>query len=323
MSNKDIYKKTLVFSVRSLLMSLISLTLFAGLCVGGYAIAEKTNDMGLVGLGIGAVIAVVIIIILAHFFGYAFKAAQIAMMTKAVTEDQLPDDVYHEGMRVVKERFTTVAAYYLATSLIKGIFRQIGNLITKAGQAIGGDAGDTIGGIISTVIQVLIGFLCDCCLGWVFYRSDLASTKATCEGAVIFFKNGKTLLRNMGRIFGMGIVSLLVIGGAFTGIFYMIATRFGTAFDKLAAEIIEMGQRQNVDIPAFFQNAENLALIAGAVAGVILWEIIHSTFVRPFILAGVLRNYMKAGIENMPTANDFNMLDSKSPKFAKLHREIG
>ena len=323
MSNKDIYKRTLVFSVRSLLMSLISLTLFVGLSAGGYGIAENAFDKGLIGLGIGLVLAIVIIIIIAHFFGYAFKAAQIAMMTKAVTEDQLPDDVYHEGMRVVKERFTTVAAYYLATSLIKGIFRQIGNLITKAGQSIGGDAGNTVGGIISTVIQVLIGFLCDCCLGWVFYRSDLSSTRATCEGAVIFFKNGKTLLRNMGRIFGMGILSLLVIGGAFTGIFYMIATRFGTAFDNLAQEIIEMGQRQNISIHAFFQNPENLALIAGAIGGIIIWEIIHSTFVRPFILTGVLRNYMKAGIENRPTDNDFSMLDSKSPKFAKLHREIG
>ena len=323
MSNKDIYKRTLVFSVRSLLMSLITLTLIVGFSAGGFGIAEKAFDKGLVGLGIGLVLAIIIAAIIAHFFGYAFKAAQIAMMTKAVTEDRLPDDVYHEGMRVVKEKFTTVAAYYVATSLIKGIFRQIGNLITKAGQAIGGDAGDAIGGAISTAIQVLIGFLCDCCLGWVFYRTDLTSTKATCEGAVIFFRNGKTLLRNMGRIFGMGIVSLLVIGGAFTGVFYMIATRFGTAFDKLAAEIIEMGQRQNVNIHAFFRNPENLALIAGAVAGIVLWEIIHSTFVRPFILTGVLRNFMKAGIENMPAESDFNMLDSKSPKFAKLHREIG
>ena len=322
MSNTEIYKKTLTFSLRRLLMSFLSLMLFLVLCTGGYAILEKTSDKGLIGLGIGAVIAIIIIAIIAHFVGYSFHAAQIAMMTKAVTENELPDDVYHEGMRIVKERFTTVAAYYLATGIIKGIFRQVGNLITSAGKAIGGDAGETIGGIISTAVQVLIGFLCDCCLGWVFFRQDQSSGRSTCEGAVIFFKNGKALLRNMGRIFGMGILSLLVIGGAFTGIFYMIATRFGTTFEKLAAEITEAGIRNEIDIPAFFRNSENLALIAGAIAGFVLWNIIHSTFVRPFILTGVIRNYMEAGMKNIPTDSDFGALDSKSPKFAKLHREL-
>ena len=322
MSNFEIYKKTLTFSLRKLLMNFLSLLLFAGLCFGGFAIMEKTYDKGLIGLGIGAVIAIIIIAIISHFVGYAFHAAQIAMITKGVTENELPDDVYHEGMRVVKERFTTVAAYYLITGVIKGIFRQVGNLITSAGKALGGDTGETIGGIISTAIQVLIGFLCDCCLGWVFYRQDQSSARATCEGAVIFFKNGKALLRNMGRIFGMGILSLLVIGGAFTGIFYLIATRFGSAFDRLADEIIEMGARNEINIPAFFQNSENLALVAGAIAGIVLWSIIHSTFVRPFILTGVMRNYMEAGVKNMPTDNDFSTLDSKSPKFAKLHREM-
>lgn len=322
MSNKEIYKKTLVFSVRKMLMNLITLCLFGLLCWGGYMIMEKVNNKGLIGLGIGAAIAIIIAIIISHFFSYALSAGQIAMITRGVTENELPDDVYHEGIRIVKERFATVAAFYLVTGVIKGIFRQIGNLITSAGKALGGDTGETIGSVISTVIQILIGYLCDCCLGWVFYRSDMSSARATCEGAVIFFKNGKTLLRNMGRIFGMGIVSFIVIVGIFGGIAYLIFSSFGTAFTALANEIVEAGARAETQIPAFFTDPNNLALIAAGIVGVVIWGIIHSTFVRPFVLTGVLRNYMASGIKNIPTENDFGMLDSKSPKFAKLHREL-
>ena len=50
--------------------------------------------------------------------------------------------------------------------------------------------------VISSVISVVVSYLCDCCLGWVFYRQDVKSAKATCEGAVLFFKHWKTLAKN-------------------------------------------------------------------------------------------------------------------------------
>ena len=322
MSNAEIYKKTLVFSFRRLLMNLITITLFVVLGWGGFKIMEKVNNKGLIGLGIGVAIAIIAAIIISHFFAYALHAGQIAMITRGVTENELPDDVYHEGVRTVKERFTTVAAFFLITGIIKGIFRQIGNLITNAGQALGGDTGETIGSVISTIIQVLIAYLCDCCLGWVFYRKNDSAKHATCEGAVIFFKNGKTLLRNMGRIFGMGLLSLVVIAGAFTGIFYLIFSSFDAAFTALAKELSEAAVRAGETLPAFFNDSNNLALVAAVIAGFVLWNIIHSLFVRPFVLTGVIRNYMEAGIKNIPSESDYGMLDSKSPKFAKLRREL-
>ena len=319
MSNGEIYRKTLVFSVRRLLIDLIMLLVYAGICVLGFVILDKTTDHGLIGLGIGVVIVIAIAVLVSRFIKYTLYAGQIAMITRGVTEGTLPDDVYGEGKRMVKERFTTVAVYFAATSIIKGIFRQIGNLITKLGDAIGGDVGGTIGSVISTVIQVLIGYLCDCCLGWVFFRKEQSSGKATCEGAVIFFKHGKTLLRNMGRIFGMGLLSLLVIGGAFFGVAYLILSRFDNMFEAIAREIMEAAEG---DVSPFFQDPNNLALIAAAVVGVMLWGFIHSTFIRPFVLTGVMRNYMESGMNDIPTEDQFAMLDSKSPKFAKLHQEL-
>ncbi len=323
MTNKEIYKKTLVFSVRRLLVDLIGVILLVGMCFLGFLILDKTIDQGLIGFFVGLIVGIIILAIISHFISYSLKAGQIAMMTKGITEGALPENVYAEGKAIVKKRFTTVAAYYAITNVIKGIFNQLGRGITKVGEMVGGDAGSTVGSAISTVIQVVVAYLCDCCLGWVFYREGTSAAKATCEGAVLFFKHGKTLAKNMGRIFGMGIVSLLVIGGAFTGIFYLIFMLIPGAFAALSNEIIQISKDMDSTPPDFLTNPTTLMIVAAAVLGVILWTIIHSTFIRPFILTGVLRNYIESGKNDIPSESSFSMLDKKSAKFAKLHSELG
>ncbi len=322
MTNKEIYKKTLTFSIRKLIVDFLSIVILAAFCVLGFIIIDKTTGMGLIGLGIGLVLGIIAVALISHFISYALKAGQIAMMTKGVAEGQLPDNVYQEGKAVVKRRFKTVAAYFAVTRVIKGIFNQIGKLITNIGNAVGGDTGNTIGSAISAIIQVIIAYLCDCCLGWVFYREDQGAAKATCEGAVIFFKHGKTLAKNLGRIFGIGIVSFIVIGGAFFGISYGIFLLIPGAFQTLANEIAEAGVRLETDVPEFLTNPANLSLVVAAILGVIIWSVLHSTFIRPFVLTGVLRNYIESGKNDIPTEESFRFLDSKSSKFAKLHREM-
>ena len=207
MTNKEIYKKTLCFSLRKLLFDTLTVILLVALTVGGFVLLDKTTGKGLIGLAIGFIIGIIVIAIVTRFVSYALKAGQIAMMTKGITEGQLPDNVYQEGKKAVKERFATVAGFFALTSLIKGIFNQLGRGITALGNAIGGDTGGAVGSAISSAIQVIVAYLCDCCLGWVFYRKEQKTVKATLEGAVLFFKHGKTFAKNAGRIFGMGLAS--------------------------------------------------------------------------------------------------------------------
>ena len=319
MNNKEVYKATLCFSIRRILWDCLSLLIWGALMAGGFFLAEKLSDKGLIGLVIGGIIGLVVLVIFMRWISYKYKAGQIAMMTKGVTEGQLPDDVLGAGKQIVKERFTTVAVYFAATKVIKGIFNQLGRGLTAAGKAIGGDAGGTVGDAVNTVIQVVVSYLCDCCLGWVFYRKGIKPAKATCEGAVLFFKHGKTLAKNLGRVFGMGLASLAVIGGAFTGIFYLVASRFPAIFGELAREL------QNVStdskIPAALTDPNTLMWVAAGIGALILWGIIHSAFIRPFVLVGVLRNYIASGADDIPTEESFALLDSKSAKFKKLHEE--
>ena len=321
MTNKEIYSLTIGFSVRRLLFDILAFVIMAALAAAGFFIAEKTADNGLIGLGIGAIIGIIVLVIMLRYISYTYKAGQIAMMTRAITEGRLPEDVIGEGKRVVKERFATVAIFFAATNVIKGIFQQLGRGLTGLGRAVGGDSGESVASAINSAIQVVVAYLCDCCLGWVFYRKEQGAAKATCEGAVLFFKHGKTLARNLGRVFGMGLASLVVIGGVFSGIFYLIASRFPATFEQLAREMAEIAAT-DADIPAFLTNPSMLMLAAAVIAGIILWNIIHSAFVRPFVLTGVLRNYLESGMNEIPTEESFAMLDSKSSKFAKLHGEL-
>ena len=322
MDNKEIYKKTLTFSLRRFLWDLGSLIVVVLFASAGFFLVEKASGNGLIGLAIGVIIAIVLIAIASHFISYVFKAGQIAMMTKGVSEGKLPDDVYGEGKKIVKERFLTVAAYYAATRVIKGIFNQLGRAITSIGQAIGGDSGSTVGSVISSVIQTIVGYLCDCCLGWVFYRKDEKATKATLEGAVLFFKHGKTLLKNLGRVFGISLISFVCIGGVFFGITYLICTVFPGAFEALATEVAKLIAEGELEASNWFTEAGNLMIVAGAIGGVTMWSILHSVFVRPFILVGVLRNYINSGKDEKITEKDFDELDGKSNKFKKLHEEV-
>ena len=321
MTNFQVYKKTLSFSLLMFLVDILGLVILMGLCTAGFFLFNNSSEMALLGLAVGFIIGIIVVVLINIFVNNRIRAAQIAMMTKGVTEGQLPDHAFKAGMEEVKGRFGKITAFYFITNMIKGMFRQIGRGINNIGTAIGGDAGNTVTSVIDSAIQTLIGYLCDCCLGWILYRKDENAFRAGCEGAVIFFKHGKTLMRNVGRIFGMGLVSLLVVGGAFTGIFYLVFSQFPGMFETFAAEIAKMGS-EGEEVPAFLTNAGTLTFFAALVFAVVLWSGFHGVLVRPFILVGVLRNFMAAGKEHMPTEADFAELDSRSPKFAKMHNSI-
>ena len=322
MTNKQIYSKTLGFSIRKLVIDVLTFLLVAGLCVLGFFIMDKTTNYGILGIFIGLIVGLILVSIISRFVKYSLTAGQIAMMTRGVTEGQLPQDVYKEGKKAVKERFATVAALFAVTSVIKSIFRQIGRAITNIGNAVGGDAGNAVGSAVSSAVNTLVSYLCDCCLGWVFFRKDVNSAKATCEGAVLFFKHGKTLAKNAGRIFGFGLLSLVLIGGAFFGIAFLILSAMSNLVATLAAEIAEAATRLDLNVSNVLTNPSTLSLIIAAIAGLIMWGIIHSTFIRPFILTGVLRNYMESGMNDIPSESELAQLDSKSAKFANLRSQI-
>ena len=318
MTNKEIYQKTLTFSLRRFIIDLLAFLLLGGFATAGFFLMNKVNDQGLVGLLIGLFIGLFVIGLILKFVGFRYKAGQIAMMTKGVTENALPDDVYAEGKRIVKERFTSVLAFFAVTGAIRALFNQIGRGISNVGEKLGGDTGSGIASAVNSGVQTVIGYLCDCCLGWVFFRKEQKTTKAALEGAAIFFKHGKTLLKNVGRIFGMTLLTFILIGGAFFGIFFGIFSMLPAAFSRLTEEMVEMSVRFEFELPAALQDPKTVVIVAAAIAALIIFGIVHSVFVRPFILVGVLRNYMESGKNDIPSEEAVKEIGGRSSRFQKL-----
>ena len=322
MTNFQVYRKTLSFSLVKFLVDILVIAIVAGCAAAGFFIFNQSTDKALIGLVFGLLLGIIISIFVKIFVSNRISAAQIAMMTKGVTEDSLPDGTFKAGFAELKGRFAKITAFFFVTNAIKGIFRQIGRGINKIGTAVGGDVGNTVTSVIDSAIQTLIGYLCDCCLGWILYRKDIGAAKAGCEGAVIFFKHGKTLFRNIGRIFGMGFLSFLLVGGGFFGIFFLIFSQFPGAFQALSSEVVEAFVRAGEEAPEFLANTTFFIAVIAAVSGIVIWSVLHSVLIRPFILVGVLRNFMASGQKDIPTEQDFKELDGKYPRFAKLHNNI-
>ena len=320
MTNFQIYRKTLSFSLLMFLVDLLAIAIVGGCVTAGFFIGDSiNNEYGFaIGLMLGLVIGIILATLVNVFITNRIKAAQISMMVKGVIEGTLPDHTFNAGFEEIKGRFGRITGFYFITRAIKGIFRQLGRGFNRIGRAVGGQTGDAVTSAVDSAIRTLVGYLCDCCLGWILFRKDQNVAKAGCEGAVIFFKHGKTLIRNVGRIFGMGFLSLLIFGGAIFGLSYFIFTLMPGMFENLS-NVITGGAS---DVPTWASDPNMLMIYIAAIIGIVLWSVLHSVLIRPFILVGVMRNYMAAGQKDMPKESDFQELAHKSPRFAKLADNI-
>ena len=326
-NNTEIYRATLGFSLRRFLWDWLSMLLAAALIVGDMLIADYATKGALapiVGAVIGLILASLVLMIILRYVSYTYTAGQIAMMTKGITEGKLPDDVIGEGKQMVTERFGTVAAYFAVTKLINGLFRELGRGIESLGRSVGGDTGEGIGSAINSVIQTMVSYLCDCCLGWVFYRSDKTASKAVLEGGCIYFKHGKTLARNAGRIFGIGIVSFLLIAGVFGAVFYSVIMAVKPEFiGKIAATFARQAQGPDANwLTKLLADPATVPGVLSVAFGAILWEIIHGVFIKPYVLVGVLRNFLASGMKEIPGDAETRQLEGKSAKFRELAEKV-
>jgi hypothetical protein len=136
MSNFEIFRRTFTFSWQRLFVYLIGIAVMAACTIAGYLF--QPDDV--IGLGIG-------ICDRSHYLRpdrslccLSAQAAQIAMITKAVVENELPEHVSKEGKAIVKKRFVTVSVYYAITGTIRGIFGELtkglNSLASGGGEAV-------------------------------------------------------------------------------------------------------------------------------------------------------------------------------------------
>ena len=146
MTNFQVYKKTLSFSLLMFVVGLIVMVIIALTCTAGFFIGQNIDaDIGaIIGLIIGLIIGIIAASLINIFINNRIKAAQTAIMVKGVTEDNLPDHAFKEGFNEIKGRFGRITGFYFITRAIKGIFRQLGRGLNRVGRAVGGQTGDIL-----------------------------------------------------------------------------------------------------------------------------------------------------------------------------------
>ena len=94
------------------------------------------------------------------------------------------------------------------------------------------------------------------------------------------------------------------------------------AMSGIYEKVAEYAADSDSKFASLLQNPATIPLVFAVLGGIIIWSVIHSTFIKPFVLTGVLRNYLQSGMIDIPSEESFDILDSKSAKFRKLHSTI-
>ena len=207
----EIYAKTMPFVWAKLLLGLatvvISGVLFAILM--GLAMLIKSDSLTTVMFVIWLCGIGIVRFILMHYIGYMLKAGHIAVITEAITTGSIPQNQIAYGKQMVLDRFATSNIYFAVDKLVSGAVKQIQRVIGKVGNVLSFIPGmKSITGLAQFFVDISLGYIDECCLGYTFYKQEQGAFKSAADGVVIYAQNVKKLLGSAAKTMGLVIVGL-------------------------------------------------------------------------------------------------------------------
>jgi hypothetical protein len=197
----QIFTQTMPFVWAKLLLGLatvvISIVLF-GILFGVASLFGTGAGFFFLLVWIG--LTVTIRFFLMRYVGYLIKAGHIAVIAEAVTTGRVPDNQVAYGKNMVIRRFGAANVFFIIDKLVTGAVRQIQKGIGRLGGALGMIPG--MGGITSLMqmfVNISLGYIDECCLGYVFYKKEQGAFKSAVDGVVIYAQNWKSLLANAAK----------------------------------------------------------------------------------------------------------------------------
>ncbi len=226
MKAKDLFFKTMPFCWAKLLLGiatvLVSAVLFAVIIgISSLFGGEGTWIGVLIWLGATGIVRFFIM----HYAGYMVKAGHVAILATAVTEGRIPDNQVKAAKQMVGERFLTSNVYFAIDKLVSGAVKQLQGIVGRAGGLLGAVPGvDVVVKAAQLFIDISLGYVDECCLGYTFVKKDQGAFKSAADGVVIYAQNWKPLLKSAAKTTLIVILSLVLvtavsfalIGGLFT-----------------------------------------------------------------------------------------------------------
>lgn len=290
MNTKDIYFKTMKFVWLKLAMgaaiTLVSTIILAIFMLIGYAIG-----------GPGIIIMLIFWMMLTsgiyrfamYYFGYMLKAGHVAVIAKAVTTGQIPENQFEYGKQMVASRFATANVYFVVDRLVSGAVHQLQRIVGKVGGALDVIPGmDSITSILQTFIGIALGYVDECCLGYCFVNEKEGAFKASCDGVVIYYQNIKKLLKDA------AVTTLVVIVTTF------IAWLFPFIFILGIFRVLHWN------------------MIAAIILALIVAIVIKTAFIDSYMMVKMMVSYMEVAPSTEITYDLYDKLCKLSGKFKKL-----
>ena len=295
MKAKDIFIKTMPFVwakfVLWLVTIVVSIIWFAILAL----IAGLANNSGFtffaIVIGIGGVS--VARFILMRYFGYLIKAGHIAVIAEAVVTGQVPANQVEYGKKAVVERFATANVFFLVDNLVGGAVKQLQRVVGRVGNMLKFIPGmGAVTNIAQFFVEISLGYVDECCLGYTFYNKDQSAFKSAADGVVIYAQNWKALLANAAKTMLKVILLMIVIG-----IVFLI----------LITSLLNLFMRDNP-----------FSIFIAIILACIIAVAVKSAFMDSYILVETMAVYMQLAPETVITYNLYDKLCGMSRKFREL-----
>ncbi|WP_455621301.1 zinc ribbon domain-containing protein [Parabacteroides sp.] len=297
MTAKEIYLKTLAFSWVKLglgvLNIVIDIVLFALLM--GISVLFKNEGVGAVMFLVWLALAGIVNYVLNHYIGYLVKAGHVAVISRAFKSGTIPDNPVAVGKEMVKECFGTSNVYFLLDNLVTGSVKQLQRTL---GRVTGGLLGALPGGgsiqkLTELFLNISLGYIDECCLGYTFYRNDQNPYKSAADGVVIYAQNWKTLLKDAAKTTLVVILSLTVVTLVAFVLFGGLFRLFGWS-----------------------------GFVAFILSLLLAWTVKYA-FIDSWILVKMMCSYMQVAPTTVITFDLYGKLSGLSGKFRELFRRSG
>ena len=293
MKAEQLFRKTMPFCMAKFVLGSVMVLIDAvalALCAG---IGWLFGDLGLV-IGLiawGGAIKVVHLFVM-NYAGYLVKAGHIAVIAQVAATGQVPKDQVNYGKDQVIARFTAANVYFAVDKLVSGAVKQIQNQIQKVSNFLDFVPGmEQIAGVAKFFVELSLGYIDECCLGYTFYKADQGAFQSACDGVVIYAQNIKHLLKN----------------AAFTML-------------KLALATVGMVIVVFIPVGILFKLLKWSGFLAFLLACLIAW-VVKFAFLDSYILCQTMAGYMEVAPTTELAFDLYGTLSKISSSFRELYEK--
>ncbi len=290
MTAKQLFNKSFPFCMAKLGLGAATVLIDAVLLAIFLGIGWLFGDSGVViGFLIWCGVIPVVRLALMHYGGYMVKAGHIAVIAEACKTGQFPADQVTYGKNKVKERFASSNIYFAVDKLVTSAIKQVQRGIEKVAGKLDFIPGmEQAAGLANFFIEISLGYVDECCLGWTFYNPEQGAFKSAADGVVIYVQNWKIILKNA----AMTMLKVII------GMILMVLAIF-------------------IPIGLLFRLFHWNGLIAFIIACLIAW-VVKFAFVDSYIMCQMMAAYMQAAPNTVITFDLYSKLCAISGSFKEL-----